>query len=367
MIAIAIIHTPVYARLSRNLIVWTKTHGQYHRKRGGRPAGRWQMTDGAFHDSREVGPVLCMDVGGSFIKFAVSPAPGTLALPDRIATPAADWDAFVAAIADLVRRHTVEGAAQAPLALSIAGLVDPRDGVATSANIPCITGRRVAEDLANKLSRPVFAANDADCLTLAEATVGAGVGHSVVFCAIMGTGIGGGLAIDGHLVRGAGGVTGEWGHGPILNTAVQVDQQIVHIPRFACGCGQSGCVDTVGGARGLERLHRFLHDQSETSHGILQAWQAGQPMAGLTVAAYLELVADPLALVVNITGASIVPVGGGLGSVPALIDALDHAVRARILNRANRPLVVPAVRQEDGGLVGAAVLGHQSLRIAKDR
>ncbi len=325
------------------------------------------MTGRSFGKVGKPQPVLCMDVGGSFIKFGVSATPGALSLLDRIATPTADWDAFMAAIADVVQRHAAEGAPAAPLALSIAGLVDPRDGVATSANIPCITGRRVAEDLAKKLGRPVFAANDADCLTLAEANAGAGVEHSVVFCAVMGTGIGGGLAIDGHLVRGAGGVTGEWGHGPILNTAVQVDQQILHIPRFACGCGQSGCVDTVGGARGIERLHGFLHGRNETSHDILQAWQVGQAKAGLTVAAYLELIADPLALVANLTGASIVPVGGGLGSVPALIDALDHAVRARILNRFDRPLVVPAIRQDDGGLVGAAILGHQSLRMAEDR
>jgi N-acetylglucosamine kinase len=241
-------------------------------------------------------------------------------------------------------------------------LVDPRDGFATSANIPCITGRPIAKELSDLLRRPVVAANDADCLTLAEANEGAGRGHCVVFCAVMGTGIGGGLAVDGRLVRGAGGVTGEWGHGPILNTTIQLDGRTMHIPRFSCGCGQAGCVDTVGGARGIERLHGFLHERSETSHDILQQWQDGEPESGTTVAAYLELVADPLALAVNITGASVVPVGGGLASATPLIAALDRAVRARILNRFDQPLVVPAVRQEDGGLVGAAVLGHQLQR-----
>jgi N-acetylglucosamine kinase len=309
----------------------------------------------------EVQPVFCVDIGGSFMKFAVSPEPGVLVPLDKVATPAADWDGLASSLAALIQRHSAAGHANSPLALSIAGLIDPRDGVATSANIPCITGRRIGDELSAILGRPVLAANDADCLTLAEANEGAGKGHSVVFCAIMGTGIGGGLAIDGRLVRGAGGVTGEWGHGPIINTTVELEGETLHIPRFSCGCGQSGCADTVGGARGIERLHHFLYRCEETSHHILENWQAGEARAAKTVALWLELIADPLALSVNVTGASIVPVGGGLASVAPLMEALDKAVRKRILNRFDQPLVTPALRQEDGGLVGAAVLGHQSI------
>lgn len=304
-------------------------------------------------------PVFCVDIGGSFMKFAVSPEPGSLVPLERVATPAADWKKLVSSLSALIARNGEAGDAASPLALSIAGLIDPRDGVATSANIPCITGRRIGDELAEILGRPVLAANDADCLTLAEANEGAGRGHSVVFCAIMGTGIGGGLAIDGRLVRGAGGVTGEWGHGPVINTMIELDGDMLYIPRFSCGCGQSGCADTVGGARGIERLHQFLHGSEATSRRILEDWHTGEVKAAKTVTVWLELIADPLALAVNITGASVVPVGGGLASVTPLIEALDLAVRKRILNRFRHPLVVPALRQEDGGLVGAAVLGRQ--------
>ncbi|MEZ2131184.1 MULTISPECIES: ROK family protein [unclassified Sinorhizobium] len=306
-------------------------------------------------------PVFCVDVGGSFMKFAVSPAPGALVPLERVSTPATDWHDFAGTLADLIARNASAAASSSPLALSIAGLVDPGNGVATSANIPCVTGRRLSEELTAMLGRSVVAANDADCLTLAEASAGAGQGHSVVFCAILGTGVGGGLAVDGRLVKGAGGVTGEWGHGPIVNTTVDLGDggSPLHIPRFSCGCGQSGCVDTIGGARGIERLHRFLHARQESSRHILDNWQQGETAAARTVAVYLELLADPLALAVNITGASIVPVGGGLASATPLIEALDIAVRRRILNRFERRLVVPAMRQDDGGLVGAAALGHQ--------
>lgn len=306
-------------------------------------------------------PVFCVDIGGSFMKFAVSPTPGALIPLERVATPATDWGEFARTVADLIARNASAADPSSPLALSIAGLVDPGSGVATSANIPCVTGRRLSEELTAFLGRPVVAANDADCLTLAEAHAGAGQGHSVVFCAILGTGVGGGLAVDGRLVKGAGGVTGEWGHGPIVNTTVDPGDGggPLHIPRFSCGCGQSGCVDTIGGARGIERLHGFLHARQESSRHILDGWQDGETATARTVAVYLELLADPLALAVNITGASIVPVGGGLASATPLIEALDIAVRRRILNRFEHRLVVPALRQDDGGLVGAAALGHQ--------
>lgn len=310
-------------------------------------------------------PVFCVDIGGSFMKFAVSPSPGSLVPLDKVATPATDWTGLASSLSELIARHAAAGDPASPLALSIAGLIDPWGGTATSANIPCITGRRIGDELTEILGRPVLAANDADCLTLAEANEGVGRGHSVVFCAIMGTGIGGGLAIDGRLVRGAGGVTGEWGHGPIINTTIMIDDGTLNIPRFACGCGQSGCADTVGGARGIERLHHFLHGLEETSYRILDDWQAGEASAVKTVTVWLELIADPLALSVNVTGASIVPVGGGLASVTPLIDALDGAVRRRILNRFDYPLVTPALRQEDGGLVGAAVLGRQIPEAAR--
>jgi N-acetylglucosamine kinase len=304
-------------------------------------------------------PVFAADIGGSFIRLGYSAGPGSLVILDRLPTPAGDWAAFADALDRLLQRHAAGH--NAPLAISIAGLVDPMDGGAFSANIPCITGHALEQELGERLQRRVFAANDADCLALAEAGEGAGRGHPVVFCAVLGTGVGGGLVAEGRLIRGAGGISGEWGHGPILNTTVELPGEgEVHIPRFACGCGQIGCVDTIGGARGIERLHAFLNAEEKDSHTILAAWQEGQIAASRTITAYLQLVADPLAAVVNITGASVIPIGGGLAGAAPLIAELDKAVRRRILRRVDEPLVVPGKFMSDGGLIGAAILGRRS-------
>jgi N-acetylglucosamine kinase len=192
---------------------------------------------------------------------------------------------------------------------------------------------------------------------MAEAISGAGRGHRIVFGAILGTGVGGGLVADGRLVNASGGFAGEWGHGPII--AAFAGNPPVSIPAYPCGCGQAGCVDTIGGARGLERLHGLVNGSELRSEEIIDLWLKGDPAAAATLDVYCDLVAPPLALTVNITGATIVPVGGGLSNVEPLLARLDLAVRSRILRKFDRPLVVPSQCRIEPGLIGAALLGLQ--------
>lgn len=297
--------------------------------------------------------ILCFDIGGTTIKAALAQAPGAVTPLGRLPTPRDDFCAFVETLRSLIAAADV--APETPVAISITGVVDPDSHVTTVANIPCVDGRALAPELATLLGRAVLVANDADCFVLAEATAGAGAGHRVVFGAILGTGVGGGVVVDGRLLRGAGGLTGEWGHGTIVATEVAVKP--FRLPHFACGCGLSGCLDTVGGARGLERLDRHLHGTERASTAIIAAWTGGEEAAAETVDLYVALVAPPLALVVNIIGPDIIPVGGGLGNSAPLIARLDAAVRGRILRRLDRPLVVPAQLTVDAGLLGAAALG----------
>lgn len=300
--------------------------------------------------------ITAFDIGGTSIKAATATGPDAMIALGRVATPRDDFSAFAGAIAGLVAQGAAS--AGAPIAISITGVVDPDSGVVTCANIPCIDGRRLSQDLSAQLARPVLVANDADCFVLAEAHAGAGRGHRVVFGAILGTGVGGGLVVDGRLHPGAGGLSGEWGHGTIVATKLSMPPH--ELPHFACGCGLSGCLDTVGAARGIERLHRHLHGEEASSVDILQRWADGDAKAAHSVALLIELVAPVLALVVNIVGPDIVPVGGGLGNSKALIARLDAAVRPRILRRLDRPLVVPAHLTADAGLIGAAMLGLEA-------
>ena len=283
--------------------------------------------------------VLAFDIGGSRIRAARDgQALGEVSTP-------AEARAFVAALAGFVR------AGDRALALSIAGVVDPQSQRIKVANIPCIDGQALAPVLREALGLPVLVLNDADCFALAEVAAGAARGHRNVFGVILGSGVGGGLVIDGRVVQGAGGYAGEWGHGPVIRD-----------PAFACGCGQTGCLDTVGSARGLERLHQHLTGETIGSVEVIRRWRGGR--ASPAVGLWLELVAGQLAMVVNLVGCSIVPVGGGLANDRALIASLDRAVRARILRKVDQPMVVVAEAGPDAGLIGAGFAGEMQFGAA---
>ncbi len=283
------------------------------------------------------------DIGGTRIRGALSPAPGVVQGVQEAPTPRDDLAAFVA-----VLRRMSEGARG--IAISIAGCADPLTGQMKIANIPCLDGRRAVVDLSEALRLPVWIGNDADCFALAEAGSGAGRGHGTVFGIILGTGVGGGLVIDGRLVTGAGGFAGEWGHGP-----VQATEPLGHkVPRLVCGCGQVGCLDAIGSARGIEKLHRHLTGAERTAEQIVAGWQAGDAPARDTVEVWLEIMSGPLAMVLNVVGATVVPVGGGMGRSAALVAALDRAVAARRLWQAPGPVVVPAELRVEPGLIGAS-------------
>lgn len=126
-----------------------------------------------------------------------------------------------------------------------------------------------------------------------------------------------------------------------------------------CGCGQHGCADTFGGARGIERLHKLLGHPHQTTAQIVTGWKGGAAATSQTIDIWAEMLSEPLSLALNVTGASIVPVGGGLSSEPALVAKLDQAVRARILNETDQALLVPSLLGADAGLIGAALLARQ--------
>lgn len=296
--------------------------------------------------------IVCFDIGGTAIKGA-----GAWGLDDvrplaRRQTPIHDFDAFVSVLKSAIAEV---GGSPDCIALSITGIIDPDTDKSFIANIPCAHDRPLKADLEAALGLPVIIANDADCFALAEYGVGAGRGHRVVFSVILGTGVGGALVVDGKLINSAGGFAGEWGHGPVA--ATRAGNPPLDLPRFPCGCGLEGCLDAICSARGMEKLHSHLTGKSMSAEDILKSWQSGEAEATCTLNVYIDMLSGPLALVVNVTGATIIPVGGGLSNSAALIEALDAAVRARILRRFSRPLVVQAQCTIEPGLVGAAVLG----------
>ncbi|CAN1560427.1 NagC Transcriptional regulator/sugar kinase [Paracoccaceae bacterium] len=286
--------------------------------------------------------ILAFDIGGSRIKAATWDGARLVGLGDAV-TPLRDRQGFFAALRGFADGQSVKG-----ISIAIAGVVDPATGIGKVANIPAINGLALGPMLQAATGLPVLVLNDADCFALAEARHGAGRGHGSVFGVILGSGVGGGLVIGGRVVTGAGGYAGEWGHGPVIRGEYA----------FACGCGQVGCIDTVGSARGIERLHKARIGKVLHSEQIVAHWREGEDEASATLSAWRDLVSGPLAMVLNVVGAGVVPVGGGLSRAPGLVAYLDEAVRARVLRATAGALLVPAECGPDAGLLGAALAGE---------
>jgi fructokinase len=188
-----------------------------------------------------------IDLGGTKIEALRLDAQGAERWRRRVSTPAGDYAGTVQAVVALAR----EALAAAPDAASI-GIGTPgalaTDGRMKNCNSTCLNGQPLHADLQQALGRPVALANDADCLALSEATDGAGAGAAVVFAAILGTGVGAGIAVRGRVLQGPNGLAGEWGHNP-LPWADAGD------PVLACYCGQRGCIETLLSGPGLARDH----------------------------------------------------------------------------------------------------------------
>ncbi|WP_058972583.1 ROK family protein [Type-D symbiont of Plautia stali] len=303
--------------------------------------------------------VICLDLGGSFVKLGVMDAQQQLTILDQQKIPAHSWSDFTALIVRMIAEHHAHFCINSPLAISTAGIVAPDTGEMFASNIPAFHQRNLSQSLGDSLQRNVIVHNDADCFTYAEALAGVGKGHKVVFGAILGSGVGGGLVADGRIITGQNGLTGEWGHGPITQTEIEIAGETLRLPRQTCPCGQRGCLDSYGGARGLENLHRTLHQVNASSVDIITGWQQQEAQSALTIQVWLQLVSQPLAYTINITGASLVAVGGGLASVTPLINALNDQVQRYVLRSTQHPLVVPGAFAHHGGMMGAALLAQQ--------
>lgn len=292
------------------------------------------------------------DIGGSKIAFAVFDATGKILLHRKTPTPTDDRRAFVAALRELIAAADQHFSATSAIGISLAGGIDPQTGVVLSANIPAIRGWAIGPALAKMLNRAVHVENDADCFALAEARLGIAKTADTVFAIILGTGVGGSIVVDGHLIGGHSGFRGEWGHGNDISGALTRHG----LTPVVCGCGGTACLDPWGGARGLETIHAEIGGARLSSVAITEAWHAGETLAGQAVEIFVDLIAGELTAMINLLGPDLVPVGGGMASEQRLIAALDDEVRARVLGRYHRPLIVPGRHYQDGGLRGAALL-----------
>jgi fructokinase len=156
-----------------------------------------------------------VDLGGTNIEAIALDEKGATLCRRRVPTPSGDYRAIIEAISALVAEIERETGCQGTVGVGTPGALSLRTGLIKNSNSTVLNGQPLDRDLAGALRRPVRLQNDANCFALSEALDGAGAGAESVFGVILGTGVGGGLVIEGRIVSGHNRIAGEWGHNPM--------------------------------------------------------------------------------------------------------------------------------------------------------
>ena len=297
---------------------------------------------------------LGIDLGGTKIEVAALGTDGRFLLRERCATPQGDYRATLQAIRALVRQAEASlGATGLSVGMGIPGSLSPVTGRVRNANSTALNGQPLLQDLQALLGRPLRLENDANCLALSEATDGAGAGAEVVFAAILGTGVGAGVAVRGQVLHGRNGVAGEWGHNPLPMATAQ------ELARPACWCGRAGCIETWLSGPGLARDHAHASGQQLEAASVVAAARAGDAAAQASLARYAERLARALAGVINLLDPDVIVLGGGMSNVQELYEQVPRLWAPHVFSDSVRTLLRPALHGDSSGVRGAAWLGTQ--------
>jgi len=291
-----------------------------------------------------------VDLGGTKIEAVALQADTSILLRHRIATPR-DYDGTLDGIAGLVADLESEAGGTGSVGVGIPGVVSHASGVVKNANSTWLNGRPLRADLEHRLARPVRVANDANCFALSEAIDGAGRGRESVFGVILGTGVGGGIAIRQRILDGPNQIAGEWGHNPL---PWMTDDE--RADAAECYCGKRGCIETFLSGPGFERDDALRSGVTRSSVEIVRAATAGDEHAIGTLERYHDRLARALATVINVLDPNAVVLGGGMSNLPDLPRRVSALLPRYVFSDSVLTKILPNVHGDSGGVRGAAWL-----------
>ena len=291
-----------------------------------------------------------IDLGGTKIAgIALGPSGAVLA-EQRVPTPRGDYAATLDAIRGLVAILELRAGGMGSVGVGMPGSISLKSGLAQNANSTWLNGKPFEQDLARILGQPVRTANDANCFTLSEAVDGAGQGAKSVFGVILGTGCGGGLVHDGHLISGARGIGGEWGHNPLPWPSLE------ECPGPRCWCGRFGCIETWVAGPALAADHARMTGVALNAPAIVAAAETGDTAAQATLDRHADRLARGLAMVINIFDPEIIVLGGGLSELKHLYQKVPPLMAPHVFCDSPEIVIRPPKHGATSGVRGAAWL-----------
>ncbi len=298
----------------------------------------------------ESGMRIGIDLGGTKIEALAIDDRGTELARHRVDTPRDDYEATIKAIVALVQRIEAETGQTGTVGAGIPGTISRVSGRVKNANSTWLNGQPFHTDLTAALGREVRVANDANCLAVSEATDGAAAGVRFVYGVILGTGCGGGVALEGCVHDGPNGVAGEWGHNPLPWPKPEES------PGPACYCGKRGCMEMWVSGTGIARDYKNVTGTAKTTREIVADFTAGDQAASETIERFEDRLARGLSNVINILDPDVIVIGGGVSRLEHIYGALPKLLPQYVFGGEASTAIVQAKYGDSSGVRGAAWL-----------
>ena len=249
---------------------------------------------------------------------------------------------IVKSITSLVNELKSKTNEEASVGICTPGVINTKSGLIKNSNTQCLIGMPLKKDIENILGYKIFMENDANCFALAESILGSAKGYGVVFGVIMGTGVGGGIVIDGTLHKGSTNIAGEWGHHTLYPNGNE------------CYCGKQGCVETYISGPAIERRWLEITGKKEPLQSIVQ--DLSDEKAKQWKTEFLENFGIGLANVIDILDPDIIILGGGVSNIPFLYDEGKNAVYDKVFSDLIETPILKNTLGDSAGVFGACIL-----------
>ena len=259
----------------------------------------------------------------------------------RIPTPQNNYQQILDSITALVNELS-QNISDFSIGICTPGAISKQTGLIKNSNTQCLIGKSLKEDLENKIGKTISMENDANCFTMAEATMGAAIDYELVFGVILGTGVGGGIVIDKKLHTGRTNIGGEWGHHTLHRNGNQ------------CYCGKNGCVETYISGPSLEKHWKKLTGQSKSLQDIIL--DLDNNIGKQWKDEFLENFGYGLANVIDILDPDVIVLGGGLSNIDFLYSEGKDSVYDKVFSELVDTPILKNKLGDSAGVFGACML-----------
>ena len=301
-----------------------------------------------------------IDVGGTKIEAGLYDSGLNPIRLKRRPTPCESCDSLTSVLLEeIARLRRAAVRPDLPVGIAFPGLVEQATGSSMTANLPA-DGHRLTAELGRRAGGPLTIANDCQCVALSEANGGAADDANRMFGLVLGTGVGGGFCRGGALDRGPNGLAGEVGHFGLPAHIVSEHD----LPILPCGCGRSGCFETLVSGAGLARLGRLLAGSNLDGQAIAAAAEAGEPAMTRVIDLWTQLTAELLHTIQLFFDPDCIVIGGGLSRMGGITEGLAERLNSVRLRALRPPVILKPRHGDSSGGRGAALL---ALRVRRSR